>query len=285
MPNKYDWLENLFKRDDAFYTGIRNMPKLSSLKMGEKLHVLMVGPPGSGKTTAIGSFPGKIYVADVDDRVEPLLKMFPNRLDDIEFDKFKAHDFAKLEARLNSLVNSCPFDLVAVDSLTTTGDCTINYSMDHRGDRPSSKRIGNILLPEIEDFGLEGRAIQQIIDLGRALPCHFVLTAHVLNIVTKKLDGTETIHRQLLTGGKKIAAKVPALFNECWYFNQDRGIGGLSDTVFTVHTTPTREFEFAKTALPIPEKIPFTMQPGGAGLFPKIFKAIEEDAKKVKLSI
>jgi hypothetical protein len=60
-----------------------------------------------------------------------------------------------------------------------------------------------------------------MLDIARSLPCHFILTAHWLVIeYDDQINKKKFIMRQLVTAGKKIAAKVPIYFDEMYYFGR-----------------------------------------------------------------
>ncbi len=230
------------------------MPTLEDIDFGSKIMANFNGKPGSGKTIAACSFPDPIYVFDCDGRMKPVKKYFKDRgvEKNINFDTYTGQDFIRFRDKLVGLQDYCPYKTVICDSVTSIGTMILNYMISVRG--KATKNKGVIALSDIEDFGGEARALEQVIDIGRVIPANFILTAHILETETYDLKTQRTIiNRKILTGGKKIAAVIPALFDECWHFYKE---GGESLKYF-VKTTGEDTFP-VKTALPLDANIEWT---------------------------
>lgn len=248
--------------------------KVSDIKLGAKINALIKGEPGGGKTFIEGSFPKPIYIFDLDHKVDVLKKMEMVLGKDvfstegIDYDTYGAMDYPAfrlkiLEFEKDSDSGYLQYKTVCVDSLTTLADMLIRYSLSMRGperkaeDKNAKERKrGVIEMPEFEEFNVESLAINQLIDIGRNLKAHFLLTAHVLR--TSDSKGRET--RTLMTAGKKIATAIPAKFKEQWLVEVDTGLSSDDTPTYLVRTRPTAS-DSASSLLPLPNVIDFTNKP------------------------
>lgn len=252
---------------------------------------LYVGPPGSAKTVSAASWvlsdPDKpIYIFDLDGRVAPLLRFYPKHLNRIETDYYGPNDFPKVNKKLDALQSKCPYSTVIFDGLTSLGDQLINYMLSLRGaggdKEGKGKKAGILELAGPEDFGGEARGLSMMLDIGRSLPCHFILTAHYLMItyedqITKKTH----VQRQLVTAGKKVAAKVPIYFDEMYYFDTESAMAINAPPKYICRTAGGSGFS-AKTALPLPTIIDVTInKPGVDPYFWQIIDKHLRTAEKV----
>lgn len=249
------------------------MPKTSDIEIGKYIFALFTGEPGTGKTVGAGSFPGEIYFFDLDGRMAPLRKMYPDR-SDIEYDTFGPDDFARFWSKLLAICDRehGKYKTIVIDSLTALARMLINFSIQNRGSNPKLK-MGPIDLTSIEDFGGEGRALGKIMDYLRVLHkqgINVILTAHVIQTemvdITAK-DKKKSVTRSLMTGGKKIAAEIPAYFDEVWNFNTEANMDGSNDFYIS---TVRDGLDYAKTALPLPAKIVWTKE----SLYEKVMKEV-----------
>jgi len=226
--------------------------------------------------------------------------------DGIEYDTYGAKDYPAFREKFMEFEKIAdsgydfPFQTVCVDSLTTLADMLIRYSLsvrgaerkEEKGDKARERKRGVIEMPEFEEFNVESLAINQLIDIGRNLPCHFILTAHVIRTSSKDNSGRERESRTLMTAGKKIAAAIPAKFKEQWLVEPDTGLSVDSDVSYTVRTKPT-SIDTASTLLPLPKVIDFTdkafypilvelLREKGIELDPKKKEASEKDLKALE---
>jgi hypothetical protein len=230
------------------------VPKTSDIEMGDKIFALFKGEPGSGKTVAAGSFPGPIYFFDMDGRMKPLKKMFPDRTD-ISYDTFTINDYVKFENKFNMIIGRNDYATVVLDSLTSMALTALKYSLTTRGKEGLMK--GVIQLREIEDYGVEAQVLIDILEELRKLKCHVIVTAHVLETEQtdiKKKVTTRT--RTLLTGGKKVAAMIPKNFDEVWHFDVQTSPEIGKAPMRSIYTDTAGE-DFAKTALPLPFEVKY----------------------------
>ena len=261
------------------------MPKISDIKIGGRLFQLSVGYPGTGKTVAAASYPTPILFLDLDLRLAPLAKMFPGR-EDIEYESYGPNDFLRFWNKLQEIrAGNTPHKTYVLDSLTALARMTLNYSVSMRGSSGDEKRKssfkakGVIDLLEIEDFGAEGRLLGHVVDSFRATKKNFIMTAHLIHTTEKDIKTkTESDYKSLLTGGKKIAAEIPSYFDEIYYhFIETQMDDSMSYKISTVK----RNDVFAKTALPLPPTLDYTMKPGEPGLFQKIQAACKANGVEI----
>lgn len=255
------------------------MPKTSEVKIGKKFFGLFVGPPGSGKDIAAASWPGPTYTIDLDKRIESVAAMFPNRLTD-EYDQFSPDEFEKLWSKIQQIRSgNSPFKTYILSSLTALARMAINYSIGLRGGKGLTK--GVIQMTEVQDFNAESRVLSMVLDAfrGSNFKSNFILTAHLVETNSKKLDGTDVIQQRVLTGGKTIGAEIPGYFNEIYLFNKKQGFDGKPEYKMT--TMGQAAGIDTKTILSIPNEIDFTMKPGEPGLFQKIQEACKASGVEI----
>jgi len=244
--------------------------KLSEMKATERRLSLFTGEPGTGKSwqAATYSKAGKTLLIDLDQRANSLKKLAAIKgnefLNEITVEQIGPGDFIKFKNLLDQLQMQCPYDVVIIDGLTATSRLLMNYMMDIRGSGTKErtnpfKKKGVLDLPEIEDFGGEARGLNIVVDTLRSLPIkHGILTAHL--IVTESVDlvsKKKTISRSLLTGGKKVAAELPAYFDEVYHFRVEANANQALPPDFNIYTVHSGD-DFAKTALPLPRVINLT---------------------------
>lgn len=219
-----------------------------------KYFALFKGEPGTGKTRAAASFP-KPYVFDFDGKLAVVRNVFPNK--DVNYDTYY-NDFPAAMKKLEELINYCPYDTIIWDSLTSFARTTLSHMIKYRGGKGDLKK-GGLNVPQIEDYGGETAAMVQMVDALRLI-CNrgvrVIVIAHVVEVTEKNIKTQQsTTTRQLLTGGKKIAAELPAYFDEAYHFYHEGGFDGKPQ--FKAFTLNSGE-DWAKTALPLPNPIEWT---------------------------
>jgi hypothetical protein len=265
--------------------------KMSDKTMGGRFMGLFVGPPGTAKTVSAASFvlshPEKsIYIFDLDGRVGPILKFYPDYLERIEYDTYGPKDFPKFKTKFESLQDRNPYSCVIVDGLTSLGDQLINYMLSIRGSSEgaaSGKERGVISMAGPEDYGGEARGLSMMLDVARTLKSHFILTAHFMIIeyddpITKK----KFVVKQIVTAGKKIAAKVPIYFDEMYYFDTSADMALNAPPKYTVRTAGGTGFS-AKTALPLPTSFDVTINKVGKD--PYFYDILQGHLKKHNIDL
>ena len=247
------------------------MPKTIDIDLtSNALMCLFKGRPKTRKSTAAGSFPGPLYFADCDGRIEVIKKEFPAR-NDIEFDTFT--DLNSFIKRKNEFVKECPFKtIVFPDSLTFFVEMLMNYAIESRGGNAKTgagkghKSKGEISLLEIDDYGAETRLISELLDDLKIIrvkhKVNIIMTAHVMEKEIKNLKGEITETQQyLIAYGTKVVNKIPAAFNEVYHFSAEPAFD-ISESAKYVVKTQSVGKDFAGTALPgVPSEFDWTNEP------------------------
>lgn len=235
------------------------MPKVSDgLQNG--LMIQMIGKPGSGKSIAAASFPEPVYIFDLESRIDPVIMFFGKR--DITYDTYYIGDFEKFCRKLESFQLNCPYKTIIIDGLTPLADMLLQYGITLRGKSGGDKKFtkGTIELNDISDYNVETRGLIQIINILRELKSiNRILITHLLessayDLITKKDVVTQTV----MTGGKKVAAKVPNYFNEVWNFYTEMPIR-MDDPPLFKMSARDKGYGLGKSIIPdLPAEINFS---------------------------
>ncbi len=237
------------------------------IQPGKATSSLFTGLNGSGKTVALGSYPGPIYIFDFDGRVAPLKKMFPDR-NDIFYDTYlsferannKMKDWMRNGPELSPL--GTPYKTVAADSVTTVSKTIIR---DQKKLRTNAKTLAGVQIAEISDYNYEVAGLEDLISFLLTMKedhkMHAILTAHLIawdaSIPGKENIGRTEVKTQILTAGKKVAPYIPCVFDEVYYFETESSTEGVKRYAYTEDWAGNS----AKTALPLPRRIEFTNKP------------------------
>jgi hypothetical protein len=252
------------------------MPSLTDIANSPEHHwntFLFKGKPKTGKSIAAGSFPRPMFIFDFDNRIRSLIEYFRAHnipLDDIDFETYigATNQYEKYDRKLEELRTSQKYKTIVWDSLTNFAELALGYFVWLRGEGEGTsgstrkekdfKRKGVVDLLEIEDYGGEDRATMNSIRYLMNIPnCHKVLIAHVIEINYKDLLGNTVSSQSLMTGGRKIAEKVPTLVNEVYHFYQ-QGAARPQDSNTHFASTKTKGLDWAGTTYPLPAEIYFT---------------------------
>lgn len=249
---------------------------MSEFVPGQLFRGLFVGRPKTGKTIAAASWAeqedAKILIIDLDRRIAPIYRFYPKYLDKIRVEPFNSNEYEKLFRFLESLQDKCPYTCVIFDGLTMLAEHLINYMIGLRGgpQGDKGKKKGIIELAGVEDFGGEARGLSQILLILTNLPCHFIMTAHYIVVEnTNVMTNKTTITKQIVTAGKKVAARVPINFDEIYFFDAKSSMVPSEAPIYIAKTQNDGE-GFAGTALDLPPEIDVTMKPGSKGLYTKL---------------
>lgn len=249
--------------------------KTSDIVIGGQITAIFKGKPGTRKTCAAATFPGPIYFFDFDGRMDPVKKMYPDRTD-IDYETFFPEDFKDANAMWDKLMNGLTgtkYKTVVLDSLTTFADGVLEFARGLRGGTSGKAAAGGIIpMSDISDFNIETSGLTQLMynlkKLSARQKCHVIATAHVMEVVSNDIITKQTtVSRSLLTAGKKIAEKFPAVFNEVYHF-ETKSPSPQSPPEVKVRTDNTG-IDFAKTALPLPVELDITNK----SLYDEIVKA------------
>ena len=149
--------------------------------------VLLYGPPGIGKTTAIGELPGKTLIIDVDRGADVLIgneKIGIVRLDP---------ELKDIKDILSTLEAGCDYDNVCLDSLSEL----------ERGMLAILGRLGkNGGAPELVHYGQAHFRLLDICRRLRTLPANVIFTAWEEYKEVVALDGTKYTQTRPMLSGK-----------------------------------------------------------------------------------
>lgn len=241
------------------------MPDLTTLSY-DALYCLLKGEPGLRKSTCALSFPKPQYWFSWDMKMKALgipMKAWGVDPSQVKYDDYT--DWNAGLAKLRQLQVTCPFRTIVIDSITSAADAINRQTLKIKGaTRDTSKQIAGIPVNSIEDFNAEESALKELVALTKDINAfhkvNIVLIAHIIQKEMKSANGQTHMSRILLTAGKGIAQKIPAYCEEVYHFNIEGNVDTTKSGQYTLLTTHTGD-DFARTALPLPEKIAFGSDP------------------------
>lgn len=231
------------------------------------LFIMMKGEPGTRKSTSALSYlpAGKQYWFSWDQKMSALLlpaSKWSMDLSQIEYDDYD--DWDKAKAKLKEFqVGMKGFKTLVFDSITTMADSTLRQQRTNKAG--AGKKLGTIEVDGIEEYNAESAAIGELVaickDIKKFHKVNIILIAHVVQAEYRNTT-TNTTHvsRTIVTAGKKIAAKLPAICEEVYHFNIKKGIVEGTGGKYTCLTTHTGD-DFARTILPVSAEIEFGDRP------------------------
>jgi len=244
------------------------MANLSEHKPNSRHFALYKGEPGAGKSiqAATWASKGPVYFFDFDGKIDAVWNFFtnvikkPDLLKNIEYDTFDSYnDAAKKLEELIEIPNK--YETLVWDTLTTCVDKLLTQVQNYKGADPKKKdklkMVGEIQVSDVEDYNAESSALTRLVQAAKFdWQKNFIMVAHVVKVQNYALDGTVKTDTQLVTAGKKVAAKLPAYFNEIYHMVGSDG-GSLGGKKYEVFTSATG-VDFARTALPLNAKLDVT---------------------------
>lgn len=244
--------------------------KASEFVPTRRLYAAFKGDPGAGKSVAAASWAeqGKVRILDFDGKFGAIHNFYtnivprPEIINNLEF--FQPATFNEGMDLLQLFIEDHSFNregnTIILDTLTTMVDRLLTDVGIIKGKEKAKEKlkfVGGIQVSDIEDFNAETSALTRlVVGTKSECRCNFIMLAHVVQVHNNALDGSVKTSRQLLTAGKKIAAKLPAYFDEIYHFDSVSDFGG-SGQKFYCHTSHSGE-DFARTSLPLPAKFDFT---------------------------
>lgn len=242
------------------------MAQLKHLKAGKKWTILGVGSFGSWKTVTLASFAkaGSLWIADFDGRLLPLVRMYrnmPEIFDNITYDSYGPGNYLDFTTKFERFQDSCPYDTILIDSITSLSVTIINFSMGKAGKQRKLSREGGLPIPDWPEYNAEAQQFGMILDIGKSVSANFICTAHPLTRTKVELGPNGKIagarsYESLVSAGVKGIELVPNYFNEIWRFNMSSSYSeeGQKKRHF-IKTQPEFTGDLAKTSIGLPEEL------------------------------
>lgn len=247
------------------------MPNMNDANF-DALYTMLKGEPGTRKSTQALSYPGPQFWFSWDRKMNGIiLPMRKWGIDPKTITYEDYDDWTKPRMKLEQMQTTCPYKTLVFDSITSMADMTLRqttrmkYGVKRASGAQAGKLIAGIAVNEIEDYNAESAALQELIALTKDIHSYhkvnIILIAHVIQAEYRSTTNNAThVSRQIVTAGKKVAAKIPAYCGEVYHFNIKRGMvegAGGDYSLLTEHTGD----DFARTALNMEKEIVFNDKP------------------------
>lgn len=246
--------------------------KLSDYQVGKFVKAAIAGQPGRGKTTAGLSFPSPMLIFDFDGKLDgPILFAKKMGIDLSKIEVETPVNWQQVVRILNQEESNPRFKSYGFDTLTSLADMLLSNIQDVKlGEKGGQvKRIGGVQVPGLEEFNAESAGIMDLLLFMKNVKAHVWLSAHVIETkaTTTGDDGKSRIvvNRSLLTGGKKVAAKIPAYFPENYSLQIEPPISSGQMPKYFCFTTSNSE-DYGRTGFALPPKFEIT----GKLFFPEL---------------
>ena len=189
----------------------------------DNLGILLIGDPGSGKSSFIGTMPKPMLVFNFDGKAGASTYRKAPGAEEIELfmlDPTNEEVALDIEDEINRLksLDEFPYRTVALDSLTTYGDAEMRRAMFlNKAQGKGGSRIGDIV-PNQTDYLLQMARVKFILQKLLALPCNIAVAAHEA-IIEDKNGGLVGVVANI-SGKKTMAKNLPAMFGEAYHTEQ-----------------------------------------------------------------
>lgn len=221
----------------------------SLISPDKRIHALLVGPSGFGKTAAACTFPGKTYILDFDDRATGAIEgceflQEKKRKGEIIVNRIlpwigKAEQGLKqvydvLEP-LDDRVTKGEILNVICDGTTSMRRFFINESMNRnlntsgKGSTLKHFQIGEAVLGGKPDHLYAGVCMANIIyDILKTFKCNVFLSTHLTDkfipAPTQEDPDRVVSIGETITAPGQLQNEIPSWFNEVWEFEKDASI-------------------------------------------------------------
>jgi hypothetical protein len=235
-------------------------------------YAMFKGEPGTRKSTCALSYPKPQYWFSWDRKMNGILIPALNwKVNPKEIVADDYSDWNTPRAQLEKFQVRCPYKTLVFDSLTSMCDMTLNQTLSlkrgtvRESGKAAGKQVAGITVNEIEDYGAEAAALQELIaltkDIHKYHKVNIILIAHVVQAEYRNTVTNQThVSRTIITAGKKIAPKIPAYCGEVYHFNIKKGFSADEEGKYSLLTVHTGD-DFARTALPLDKEIVFGDEP------------------------
>lgn len=214
----------------------------SFLKPDSRIHALLIGPSGVGKTAAAASFPGYTVILDFDDRAKGAI-LGCDFLDEkrtkgeIEIIRILPYNgkipqgikevYTVLES-LDTRVSKKEIQNVIVDSTTSMKKYFLNESINN-GIGVKHHSLAGVELGQKQDYNYATVCMQNVIYQNlKTFPCNLFISSHIKDKIvasptTEDPDRT-IVMGQTITAPGQLAIEMPTWFDEVWEFELDATI-------------------------------------------------------------
>lgn len=232
----------------------------------DALFSMFKGEPGTRKSTSALSYPTPQYWFNHDKKMKALLLPMKNwGINPLLIESDSYEDWDKPRQKLEALRLNCKYKTLVVDTITSLADGTLRQGKIMKGLAGTVKRVNNIPVNSVEDYGAEDSALSEMLALCKDIHEHhkvnIILIAHVMvaeyrNEVTKETH----VSRTIVTAGKRISLKIPAYCDEVYHFNVEKSMAVNMPSDYTMLTQHTGD-DFARTVLPLDRVVKFNDKP------------------------
>lgn len=193
-----------------------------------RIVALHVGDSGSGKTCAAGTYPGPVYIFDIDRRIAGLKGYTPTyeRLEkgDIDYDNFPmtAEGLEKMETQCEKFIREgwkMRYKTIIIDTVTSFDKMALAYAKKWVSN--PAKTFGKYTTEGFDEWNVELKIFDKLLtNIVPTLPCNVIVGAHWANEYESPEPGKPAT---IVVGKKinlrpKIAEVVPTYFNEVFFF-------------------------------------------------------------------
>lgn len=220
-------------------------PQTHTTKMSSA--ILLLGPPGVGKTTTVTQLPG-VYIIECDNNIDGptqyakragLSLDFMYDIPQLEDDGTtvpRAMRFKRVAALVNAAFKNDKVKTIVIDSLTTFVDFALDEVRRQVG-RKIADGVTNFIDEnlQIQDWGAFKTLIKHFIMTARASGKMIVFLGHVY---TDKDDMTQAL-REFINCPGSMKEEIAAYFSECWFQSiEERRTGQGVTYVRQLRTVP-----------------------------------------------
>lgn len=200
---------------------------LSEMTESRFIKAFIMGDPGSGKTVAACSFPGKIKFYDFDGKISSaysyLKKNNPDKLKEIDYEVCVPTDgigsaYAKMDNSLETLINEykttgkLAYQTLVIDSSTIMAEDMLNWLLNFETGIARNTKIKSRKVAGQQDYLIFAPTFSAFLHEILPLPWNVVMTGH---ISIKQDDKTGEIRRQAAIPGK-MGSNIGIYFNEVY---------------------------------------------------------------------
>lgn len=261
------------------------MNTLKTYKQDTKPAVLIIGPPGSGKTTMGCCFPNP-YVLELDNNIDgpfsflTSLKMSPNVRYDLPLIREgklvpPAERYTRIGQCLNNAIKTDPgIETIVISSLTMLAQIAMDetFRVTKLND-PKTPSLADIpkdglffheslkdntvdAAPRIQDWGTYGRLLNKFFTALRGCGKIIVCCAHV-DVDYNEVD---TSWRYFIKCPGNFKTEISGMFTDCWYTERESKLSkdGIEHKfMITTVPIPTKQDLGLKSGLQLPKKFEF----------------------------